>query len=371
MIVPAFCRAAALVAPGRLEVIDVKIPSVLEAGAILVRTSAATVCATDVHVRAGELGANDVGATFPVILGHEMTGTVVRLGDGVAADSVGNPLAHGDRIVWTHGFCGQCVNCVVEQEPTLCTHRRSYMATPSTEYPYLTGGFAEYGYVFPTSGRVIVPASLSDGAAAAASCALRTVIHGFDRLGYLDDQHTVVVQGAGPLGLFALAKAVASGARQVIVIGGPKRRLELATAWGATAVIDIAEADPDQRREEVYRLTAGRGADIVVEMSGVPSAFGEGMGMLRANGRYLIVGQLHGRTVDFNPSSVVFKQATIIGCFSGSISHYWRALQFMEHHADRFRWDDMISGRYGLHTINDAFDSMSSWREIKPMVVFE
>src|SRR6476619_3061385 len=192
---PETCRAAAMVGPGvPLAILDVEVPTRLETGAILVRTTAATVCATDVHLWEGSVGSKEAGSQFPVILGHEMTGRVARLGAGVSTDSIGQPLREGDRIVWTHGFCGQCVNCVIEHQPTLCTNRRGYMFSKCTEYPYLTGGFAEYCYVYPTSGRVIVPPDVADPLAAASSCALRTVVHGFDRLGHLDDRHAVVIQ---------------------------------------------------------------------------------------------------------------------------------------------------------------------------------
>jgi L-iditol 2-dehydrogenase len=97
-------------------------------------------------------------------------------------------------------------------------------------------------------------------------------MHGFERFGGIADTDTVVVQGAGPVGLFAVAKAVCEGASRVIAIGGPKTRLDLATSWGAATVIDVADvATPRERVQAVRDLTAGRGAEIVLEMSGFPS----------------------------------------------------------------------------------------------------
>ena len=369
--VPDHCRAAALVAPGEpLQVVEVQVPERLEPGAILVRTTSATVCATDVHLWEGSVGSKDAGSQFPAILGHEMTGRIVRLGDGVVADSVGNRMGLGDRITWTHGFCGQCPSCVIEHQPTLCTNRRGYMFSKCTEYPYLTGGFAEYCYVYPTSGRVIVPPDVADPLAAASSCALRTVVHGFDRLGHLDDRHAVVIQGSGPLGLFALAKAVTSGPSNVIVVGGPAERLAVAEAWGATATIDVTSTDASERHEQVLDATAGRGADVVIEVSGAPPAFAEGMAMLRPGGRYLVMGQVHGQSVPFNPSAIVLKQAALIGSLSASVEHYWRALQFLRHQRRRFDWDQMISNHYPLADINQAFRNMQALVEIKPAIDF-
>jgi L-iditol 2-dehydrogenase len=169
----------------------------------------------------------------------------------------------------------------------------------------------------------------------------------------------------------AASKAVSSGAARVIVIGGPSDRLDLAAKWGASSCIDIAEAaSAGERVAAVMDLTDGRGADVVAEMSGVVSAFGEGMSMLAPGGRYLIVGQAHTQTLPFNPSEIMFRQATLIGSLSAGVSHYWRALQFLSQHAGRFRWQDMLSSPRRLDQVNEAFDAMASWREIKPVIQF-
>jgi L-iditol 2-dehydrogenase len=368
---PKTARAAALTAFGEpLEIVDVRIPDELEPGALLVRTRAATVCATDLHLWQAKAASKDAGSNLPVILGHEMTGEVVRLGEGADRDSVGNPLRIGDRIVWTHGFCGRCFNCRVRNEPTLCTHRRGYMATPYTEYPYLTGGFAEYGYVFPTSGRVRVPDELEDEVAAAASCAMRTIVHGFKRLGDIEDA-VVVVQGSGPLGLFALAKAVTSNAREVIVVGGPAGRLELASRWGAHHTIDVTRVtDPADRVARVRELTGGRGADVVIEAAGFPGVFAEGLDIIGAGGRYLLVGSVGPSTTTVAASTFVLRQLTLIGSLSGSVVDYYHALRFLARHRSRFTWRDMISASYDLDDINEAFRGMHDLTEIKPAIRF-
>jgi L-iditol 2-dehydrogenase len=370
MSVPTHCRAAVLVKHGApMEIRDVPVPQTLEPGAVLVRTRAATICATDVHLAEGEVGSKQAAAALPSIVGHEMVGEVVRT-NGDERDSIGQPLAEGDRVIWTPGYCGQCVECVLEHNPTLCLNRRGYMTGDPADYPHLIGAFAEYGYIYPTSGRIKVPDVLPDPVAAAASCALRTTVHAFDRLGMLDSRHTVVVQGAGPLGLFAVVMAVVGGARQVIVVGAPAERLALARKWGAVETIDLDEVpDPADRLDRIMQLTEGRGAEVVVEMSGAPVAFTEGLDMLRRGGRYVVVGQVGATTVPVNPAQVVMKHATVIGCFSGAIEHYARALQFMETHRDRFDWSEMITSVRPLDDINAALDAMRSHQEIKPAIV--
>jgi L-iditol 2-dehydrogenase len=368
---PESCRAAVLVANrGPMEIVDVRLPEKLEPGAVLVRMLAATVCATDVHLWEGSVGSKKAAARLPVILGHETVGEVIQL-TGEPCDSLGNSLQEGDRIIWTHGYCGRCAECVVEQTPALCENRRGYMAMSPAEYPYLNGGFAEYGYVYPTSGRLKVPAILPDEVAAASSCALRTMVNAFDQLGRIEERHTVVIQGTGPLGLFSTAMAATMGPRRIIVIGGPADRLSLARQWSADHTIDVTVTSADERLSQILELTSGRGADIVIEVSGVPAAFTEGVAMLRQGGRYLIVGQIHNKDIPFNPSALVMKQAKLIGSFSGAVNHYARALSFLETHADRFNWADMITSREPLNNINEAFARMRNYQDIKPAIIFD
>jgi L-iditol 2-dehydrogenase len=245
------------------------------------------------------------------------------------------------------------------------------MSEKPTRYPFLHGGFAEYGYVFPTSGRVRVPDSLSDVVASAASCAARTMVNGFDQLGRIEERHTVLIQGSGPLGLFATAMASTMGPRQVIVLGAPADRLELASRWGADHTIDVTTVGPDERREQVLDLTDGYGADVIIEVSGAPAAFNEGVDLLRRGGRYVIVGQIHNQQVPFNPSKIVMKQARLLGTFSGSVEHYARALTFLDTHSKRFDWDAMITSRHSLVDIDVAIARMQHHEDIKPAIVFD
>ena len=370
MTIPSACRAAVLVANGEpMEVKDIPMPTELEPGAVLVKSRAATVCATDIHLWEGSFGSKHAAANLPVILGHEMVGEVVQI-SGDHKDSIGEPLKTGDRIIWTHGYCGTCPECIIEQTPALCGNRRYYMFTSPEIYPHLNGGFAEYGYVYPTSGRLKVPDSIPDEIAAAASCSLRTMINAFDQLGRIEERQTVVIQGSGPLGLFATAMAATMGPRQLIVIGGPAARLSLAQQWEADVTIDVTKTSEEERLAQVQELTGGCGADVVIEVSGFPAAFSEGINMVRAGGRYVIVGQIHAEEVAFNPSVLVMKQIRLLGSLSGAVNHYARALTFLETYANRFNWLDLISSREPLENINLAFDRMQAHKDIKPAIMF-
>jgi threonine dehydrogenase-like Zn-dependent dehydrogenase len=372
MSLPKTARAAVVATYGQpIEIREVPVPqeNELEPGALLVRVDVASVCGSDVHQWSGMTQAL-VPAELPIILGHEMMGTLVAFGPGPREDSIGQPLVEGDRLLWTHVYCGQCYACRVQNMPTMCRRKKQYMRTNCERFPYLVGGFAEYCYVFPPSGRVRIPDGVPDGVASAASCALRTVVNAFDRVGRIEPHQRVVIQGAGPLGLFATAMASDAGVRDLIVVGAPERRLTLAQRWGASAVVSVDEhGSPEARLARVREITNGTGADVVFEFSGAPYAFAEGLDFLRPGGRYAVVGQLGGPLTPIQAALIVRKQATILGVQSADIGQFWKALEFVRRTRDRYDYEAMLTTRYPLDKINDAIQAMRAFREIKPLVL--
>ncbi|MFW7341642.1 zinc-binding dehydrogenase [Pollutimonas sp. H1-120] len=366
--IPEFARAAVLRKfKDQLRVEDVPIPRHLEPRAALVKMEACSICGTDIHLWQGSLS---LKVDLPVIIGHEMVGRIVSLGEGVRNDSVGQPLEVGDRIVYTHTSCGSCFYCTTARQPTLCSHRRAYMYETMAKSPYLLGGFSEYGYVLPESGRLKVPESVSSELASLSSCALRSVMNAMTQVGKIEPYETVVIQGAGPLGLLATANAKVRGARKVIVIGSPSARLEMAREFGADECIPVEGTTAAERLDRVLSLTEGRGADIVMEFTGVPSAFNEGLQLARKGAKYLIVGQLGEGTTEMQPSMIVKKNINVIGSFSGDARSYSLALQFIEKHQTTFPFQKMITGRYKLDDVNTAMERMRAYQEIKPVITF-
>jgi L-iditol 2-dehydrogenase len=367
--IPLSSRAALLRAFGEPAAVeDVPVPTDIEPGALLVRVTMASVCGTDVHIwEGGAFNAN--AANLPQVMGHEMVGEIVAFGDGPRTDSLGQAVEVGDRVVWTHAPCGRCFYCTVERQPSLCSHRQSYGRLPASAFPHLTGGFAEYCYVFPGSGRVRVPDEVPDAWAAPASCALRTVVHVLEQVGTIQPHECVVVQGAGPLGLYAAAMLRSLGVGTVIVIGAPDVRLELATAYGATGTVSVEHLPgPQERNEAVRRLTpGGRGADVVLELSGARSAFAEGLELLRPGGRYGVAGQTNAVDLTIDPSLLVRKQLTVRGVLSAHAGHYWKALDFLRQTRDSVDWDALVTAPVGLDAVTDAMQSMKRG-VLKPLI---
>jgi L-iditol 2-dehydrogenase len=361
-------RAAVLDAFGApFDVREFPVP-VAGPGAIVVEIDVATVCGSDLHVWEGQLGGTYT-IPMPLIIGHEMVGRVVSLGDGAARDSVGEQLAVGDRIVWANEPCRHCYTCTVERELSLCPNRRLAGMLDCNIAPHFYGAFAEYGYIAAGSGRLRVPDEVESPWASAGSCALRTVINTVEAAGRLDFLDSVVVQGAGPLGLFTTALVSLHSPRQLIVVGAPDERLALASEWGATHTISIeAHPDPSERRELIHGITGLGGPSVAFEVSGARGAAVEGVDMLRPHGRYVISGTVGGARQEIDIARVTTRGLRISGSMSGDIDAYYKAMQFLGRYRDRFDWNRMLGSRYGLHEVNDALDAMSSMREIKPIV---
>jgi len=367
-IIPDTSRAAVLRRFGDpLQIEDVPVPDRLEPGSLLVKTSVCSICGTDVHLASGNIA---LKVDLPVIIGHEMTGRVVARGEDSGRDSIGQDVSIGDRILWTHTACGSCYYCTVTRQPTLCDNRRAYMYETMAAYPYLLGGFSEYIYVMPQSGRIRVPDAVDDAMASLSSCAFRSVMNAMNNLGPIEAHEYVVVQGVGPLGLLATAVARTRGARRVIAIGAPDARLDLAGELGAETTISIDTTTHADRLEAILDMTDGRGADIVMEFTGHPPAFNEGLDLVRKGGRYLVVGQLGDGETAVKPSTIVKKNINVIGAFSGDARSYWQALQFAAQHAARLPLHKILSNRYALDDVNTALQRMKSFEEIKPVIAF-
>jgi threonine dehydrogenase-like Zn-dependent dehydrogenase len=343
------------------------LPSRPEPGAALVRIEMAGICGTDVHLWKGEL---PIG--LPVILGHETVGRIEQLGEGVETDWTGEPLQVGDRVTWNpSAACGACYYCAEKRLPTRCTSRRAYgIGYRCDQAPHFLGGYAEFHYLRPRTTIFKLPDDLPTESIIGAGCALNTAIHGVERTG-ISWRDVVVVQGAGPVGISALAAARSAGAAKVIVLGAPRPRLELAKRFGADHVIDIDETrTPADRIDAVRGLTGGHGADAVLECAGVPAAVVEGMEMCRDGGRYLVLGHYcDAGPVSWNPHVVTRKQLTVIGSWSSEPRHLKAAMGFLRDNRERFPFAQMVSHRFRLEEANEALATTAAWKSAKSVLV--
>jgi L-iditol 2-dehydrogenase len=354
------CRAAVVTGFNQpSEIRSVPIPE-LEPTALLMRVDAATLCGTDVHCWHGRMSSD----SLPYIPGHETTGVIVDM-NGARSDLLGEPLNEGDRIISTYPHCGHCYYCTVAGEPTRCSNSYAFGRVLCDQPPYLLGGCAEYHYVPPGCDIVRVPAEVPSPLAASAACSLRTIMHGFERLGPLATHETVLVQGCGPVGLYALAVARDRGARKVLVIGAPDSRLQVAREWGADATLNLDEhSDVNARREWALDHTEGRGPDVVIQCA-TAAAIPEGLEIVRPRGRYLTIG---GGDGNITVSANALRDRQIIGVGGSVGRHFYQAVTFLATRQKDFAFEGLISGVYSLDGVSQALQAMAEFREVKPVV---
>ncbi|BCI80651.1 zinc-binding dehydrogenase [Mycobacterium sp. SMC-18] len=362
-------RIARFDEPGKpFQIETVTLPEV-GPGEILVRVTRANICGSDVHAWHGTFATRGLGGQLPTVLGHEMVGAVEALGDGVSTDSNGKPLQTGTRVVFPYFYsCHSCRNCLAGRRNG-CLKLKMAMLGRADEPPYFVGGYGDY-YLLPAGAVVYtVPDSVADDIAAGANCALSQVMYGFERVDLQLGEH-VVVQGAGALGLYAIAVAKARGAANVIAIDGIAERLELAAAFGADTVLDLNQvATPRDRAKAVRALTDGHGADVVVEVVGHPSAIEEGLQMLGQFGRYVEIGNINaGQTFAFDPSRFVFSNKTMVGVSLYDPAVLSRALTFLDRHQHELPFDRLAATTYSLDDINDAFAAADGKRDIRASI---
>jgi L-iditol 2-dehydrogenase len=234
----------------------------------------------------------------------------------------------------------------------------------------LLGGWSEYIYLRPGVQVIPLPPELDWRAFLAAGCGMPTALHAVT-LGEVAFGDTVVVQGAGPVGLSAAVLAQLRGAGAVIVIGGPHNRLAAATRLGADAVVDIASTTPRERLAAVRAATGGRGADVTIEATGAPGAVPEGMRLTRDAGQYVVAGQYTDAGVaTFSPHlDLNHKHLEIRGCWGTDAGHLYRAVQVMTRYASQFPWTDLISKEYSLDQAQAALEDVTAQRVVKALIV--
>ena len=328
-------------------------------GGVLLETLASEVCGTDVHLWKGQLA----GVPYPIIPGHVSVGRVAET-DG-ALDVDGNPLREGQIVTFldVYGTCGRCWYCTVAHATTRCPHRKVYGVTLSSD-DGLLGGWSEYIHLRPGVHVIPLPETLDWRAFMAGGCGMPTALHAVT-LAEIAFADTVVVQGAGPVGLCAAALAQLRGAGQVIVVGGPEIRLQAATTLGADVTIGLDE----DRVERVRELTSGRGADVTIEATGVPDAVPEGMRLTRDAGRYVVVGQYTDvGTATFNPHlDLNQKHLEIRGCWGSDVGHVYRAVKVMARH--HCPWTVLITREYALEDAQQALEAVQAQTVVKALIV--
>jgi len=299
----------------QLEMLEMETP-VAGAGDLLIAVRACGICGSDVHGYDGSTGRRRP----PLIMGHEAAGVVETVGDGVSGFAIGDRVTFDSTV-----YCGRCYFCTKGQV-NLCDHRE--VIGVSTSQFRRMGAFAEYVAV-PARIAYHLPAAMPFAHAALIE-AVSVAVHAVSLTPMqLDD--TVVVVGAGMIGLLTIQAARLAGAGRVISIDLDDARLMLAREMGADEVIN--SRDSKQAIEEVHASTDGRGADIAFECVGATPTVRLCLDAVRKGGAVTLVGNVS-PTVEFDLQSCVTRQIRVQGSCASS-GEYPQCISMMSRGAIR------------------------------------
>jgi len=245
-------KAAVFLGAGKpFQIRQFPLPQVEPEG-ILVKVSMCTICGSDLHTWEGKRK-----TPLPTILGHEVVGRIEEIGEKAREDLMGNRLDIDDRITWTIMIsCGRCYYCGMKKLPQKCLHLFKYGHESCQHPPHLNGGMAEYIYLKPGTGIFKIPEGLSDEEVAPVNCALATVVNGLESI-EIQLGDNVVVQGAGMLGINAVALLREMGAGKIISLDKDRTRLEFTREFGANEIVNVKQKKQTEIFSLIKDLTAG------------------------------------------------------------------------------------------------------------------
>ena len=341
-----------------LEIEEAQIPSP-GPGEALVRIAAAGVCGSDLHISSGR----DPRIRLPLVLGHEGVGEIVEIG-GERSDVFGRDLRARDLVIWDRGVvCGGCYYCAVRRQAFLCSRREVYGISRD-------GCYATHLLLSAATRIIRIPADADPAVLVAAACSGATAAHALQYV-QLTEEDTVVVQGPGPLGMFAVAFARHRGAGRVVCIGTERSRsrLELAREFGAAEILTSDGSTPEQRMDILRDLSRGFGPRVVIDCAGTASAFAEGIEMVAPGGIYLLPGaaaplpQVPLRVYE----QVARKNVTLQGVWVSDTSHLVEAVELVL--SRRYPFERLVTHRFPLSQANEALAAVETRAALKAVLV--
>ena len=331
-----------------------------KAGEVLIKVTACGLCHSDLHVIGGA-----IAFPLPAVLGHEVAGTIVELGPGTEHTGleVGQQVAGGFLMP-----CGQCRHCAAGHdelcEPFFELNRlkgvlydgttRLYSLDGEPIQMYSMGGLAEYSVV-PGTALAPVPEGVDPVSSAILGCAAMTGYGAVRRGADIKYGETVAVVAVGGVGSNIVQIARAFGASQVIAIDVADDKLEADKAFGATATINSMTQDA---REEVLKLTNGRGVDVSFEALGIPSTWNTALDVLADGGRMVPIGLGAGRqTAEVEINRTVRRSQSILGSYGARTRQDLPAVVDLAARGI-INYDDLVTRRFSLDEAGAGYEAL-------------
>lgn len=365
-------RGAVLFEPGTpLQICEVDVAPP-RAGEVLVKMVAAGVCHTDLHVMQGKFS-----APLPAVLGHEGAGVVAETGPGVAS------FRPGDSVVplWRLS-CGRCEYCR-RGRPALCaegarvrntgrlldgTSRLSHRGRELLHYAGVST-FCQYSVV-PEGALLRLDAKVPLDRAALLGCAVVTGVGAVNHAARVQPGDSVAVFGAGGVGLNVIQGAALAGAATVVAVDVHESKLNLARRFGATHAVNGSTGNAV---EAVRSLTNGRGVDHSFDAVGTPDTARQAYDVLAKLGKLVVLGiSPAGAEVRLPLGPTVVEERQILGSFygSGNPREDIPALADL-YQQGRLKLDELLTRRYPIEQINEAYAALERGEVARSVVVFE
>lgn len=334
-------RAVILKEAGVFELVEKPVPAITQPDEMRIRIEAASICGSDVHIFADPPGIQAVPGTT---IGHEMVGVVEELGAAVTT------FQPGDRVVMDNNVpCGHCVHCKTGH-PNMCRHMRTIGVDAD-------GAFAEYAVIPARMAVRISPALPTETAIFAEP--LNCVMGAVDKVRLLPGE-TVLVMGAGPIGLYFIKLLRLGGAGKILVAEVSPYRAQFARDCGADRVINPkTETLAAIVREE----TAGLGVDVAVDAVGV--LIGDCIDAVKCNGRVLLFGNNGAARETICQADITRRELTILGSYVGP--HTLPAtVALLE--SGRLDLSGLITHRISLSEFGAGLDAMRRGEAIEVLI---
>ncbi len=293
-------KAVVVRAPGGIDVLKIEqVPDPAPGPKdVIIKVDACGVCFHDIVTRNGTL---KYGVRMPCILGHEISGTVIEVGRDVRG------FRKDDRVatVQRYHICGSCRYCRTGREP-LCSDRKF-----AGDWG-LVGGYAEY-VAIEDDNVALVPEGVALQGASIVACALGTILNAIREVGRLSPGESVLVTGAGGgLGMHAVQLARLAGAYVVAQTTSPEKADRIRTLGAHVVVVNGRGEDFSVA---VKQATAGAGVDVAIDNVG-SQLFDPIRRSMAIGGRWIMIGQLTGQFVPFNPAQLFLKNVSMLSATS-------------------------------------------------------
>jgi S-(hydroxymethyl)glutathione dehydrogenase / alcohol dehydrogenase len=352
-----------------IEEIELDAPRARE---VLVQIRAAGVCHSDLHTYKGELR-----TTPPVVLGHEGAGVVAAVGPGVTKVQVGDAV----MVNWLPG-CNNCPTCLAGR-PTLCerfpaTTFQSLMADGTTRHsttdglalkPYLSSATMADHAVIHEDGLVPLPAGVPFEVAAITGCAVLTGVGAVLNTADVTPGSSAVVIGCGGVGLSALLGCKLAGCYPLVAVDVMESKLAFARELGATHTINALEEDTIQVLRDLTRI----GPDYAFDSVGSARTIPQALQSVRPGGTAVVMGLAATKIeVPISPALLVLGNRRLLGSFAGSSRPLVDLPKLIQlYQAGRLDLDKLVTKRYPLEALPQAFADMESGEVARGVLVFD